>query len=78
MKTSSSFKLSDFALPLNKFPITGTFPIPGVCFLLSVILSFLIPPITTMSPSANNNLVSIWVGLHQRREQQLVLPERDF
>ena len=46
-------------LPLNKFPKTGTSPIPGVCALVLNTLFFLIPPITTISPSAIYNFVEI-------------------
>ena len=43
--------LSLLVLPLNKFPKTGTFPKPGVWLLVLNTLFFLIPPITTISPS---------------------------
>jgi hypothetical protein len=56
INTNNSSKLSELVLPLNRFPITGTFPTPGVCSLLFDTF-FLIPPITTISPSATNNFV---------------------
>ena len=55
--------LSVFCFPLNKFPTTGTSPTPGVCCLLLVKAFFLIPPITTISPSAINNFVLISILL---------------
>ena len=63
MNTNNSSRLSTFDLPLNRFPITGTSPNPGVCCLLFDITFFLIPPITTISPSATNNFVIISILL---------------
>ena len=55
--------LSLLVLPLNKFPRTGTFPKPGVWLLVLNTLFFLIPPITTISPSAIKSLVEISILL---------------
>ena len=46
-------------LPLNKFPTTGTSLIPGVFVLVLFFVFFLIPPITTISPSVISSLVLI-------------------
>ena len=63
MNINNSSKLSPFSEPLNKFPKTGTFPRPGICPFLLNTLFFLIPPITTMSPSAIKSLVLICIVL---------------
>ncbi|SVD58854.1 uncharacterized protein METZ01_LOCUS411708, partial [marine metagenome] len=63
MNISNSSRLSDVVFPLNRFPITGTLPIPGVCDLLLAFEFFLIPPITTISPSATSNFVTISILL---------------
>jgi len=57
MNINNSSKVSPFVVPLNKFPKTGTFPRPGICDLVLNTLFFLIPPITTMSPSAIKSFV---------------------
>ena len=46
-------------LYFSKFPITGTFPKPGTCSLAFDTSFDLIPPITTISPSAINSFVII-------------------
>ena len=44
---------------LNKFPTTGTLLTPGVILFESLSVSFLIPPITTISPSLTKSFVRI-------------------
>ena len=44
---------------LNKFPTTGTLLTPGVLLLVLFIVFFLIPPITTISPSLTKSFVRI-------------------
>ena len=55
--------VSAFEVPLNNFPTTGTLSAPGIPRLLSLTRFFLIPPITTMSPSAIKSFVFISILL---------------
>ena len=59
MKISNSFNSSVLFLLLNKFPTTGTLPNPGVFVLVLFMVFFLIPPITTISPSLTKSFVVI-------------------
>ena len=59
MKISNSFNSSVLFLLLNKFPTTGTLPNPGVFVLVLLMVFFLIPPITTISPSLTKSFVVI-------------------
>ena len=59
MKINNSFNSSVLLLPLNKLPSTGTLLNPGVLVRVSFIVFFLIPPITTISPSLTKSLVII-------------------
>ena len=51
--------MSCLFLLLNKLPKTGTLLTPGVPLLVSEMIFFLIPPITTISPSLTKSLVII-------------------
>ena len=55
-------------LPLNKFPTTGTSLIPGVFVLVLFLVFFLIPPITTISPSVTSNFVLISLYVDDRTD----------
>ena len=59
MKINSSTSSSVLFLLLNKFPTTGTLLAPGVLLFSLFIVFFLIPPITTISPSLTSSLVRI-------------------
>ena len=59
MKINNSFNSSVLFLPLNKLPSTGTLLNPGVLVRVSFMIFFLIPPITTISPSLTKSLVII-------------------
>ena len=70
--------VSLLVLPLNKFPSTGTFPKPGVWLLVLKTLFFLIPPITTISPSAINSFVDISILLIGGSPATVLLTESLF
>ena len=59
MNIKSSTSSSVLFLLLNKFPTTGTLLAPGVLLFSLFIVFFLIPPMTTISPSLTNSLVKI-------------------